>query len=110
MSILARSASEGRAVPRLRFGLRSQECSSCFFADAKYMSQPHRRTPDADITPLRVFAPRETATAPEAARHVLNDPDTGGVRQLIAHADAFREVVERASRIACSKVPVLIQG
>jgi transcriptional regulator with PAS, ATPase and Fis domain len=74
------------------------------------MSKPDRLTPEADhvsAAPLRLFAP---ADARDAERLVLNDSGTGDVRHLIACSGALLEVLEKAKRIARSKVPVLIQG
>ena len=63
-----------------------------------------------EAAPLRVFAPEETADGRDAGRLLLNDSDTGDVRHLIARSEAFLEVLEKAKRVAHSKLPVLIQG
>jgi transcriptional regulator with PAS, ATPase and Fis domain len=57
--------------------------------------------------PLRVFAP---ADAHDVGRFGLNADNGGDIRQVIARSDMFLEVIEKARRIANSKVAVLIQG
>src|SRR5690349_6829256 len=45
-----------------------------------------------------------------AERICLGEPSSGDVRQLIACSPAILDLVAKATRVARSKVPVLIQG
>ena len=59
---------------------------------------------------LRLFPTNDATPAPESDRLILRDPVGGDVRELIAHSESLRGVVEKARQIAASKVPVLILG
>jgi transcriptional regulator with GAF, ATPase, and Fis domain len=56
--------------------------------------------------PLRVF----TADESEAQRIAITDAATGGSHEMIAASEALRQTLEQVSRIARSKIPVLIHG
>ena len=69
------------------------------------MSNPHT---NAAALPLRVFSPDEAAALhPEPI--VLSDV-AGDARHLIVQSESLAAVVEKAKRVARSKVPILIQG
>lgn len=59
---------------------------------------------------LRVFSPADDQTEPSTGAQPCQNTPAGPVRGLVVYSSVLREVLERAKRVARSKVPVLIHG